>query len=160
MIYTSSVELCDVLLSSVRQHEHQAQTNIILCGLETHFTKTLLLLALAGGNYTQSPLSGSYLVTANMIIPNHSLRLWKQSLSWFAGLIGPDPLSLLAINQSGKIQRRNSLSCEPSQNSPTPTQSLWAYILSKALRSQGFVSAQQSQTWFFFYKSILALRLV
>lgn len=62
-----------------------------------------------------------------------------QSLGWFTGLIGPEPSpsSLLAINQSGELQRWNSLFCETSQNSEISR----AYVLSKAWRSQGLVSA-------------------
>lgn len=49
--------------------------------------------------------------TADMIIP-----IVLQSLGWFTGVIGPEPpSSLLAINQSGELQRWNSLFCEASK---------------------------------------------
>ena len=82
----------------------------------------------------KAPRQEAHSVAANVIIPNHSLRLLRtisELICW-------------AINQSGKLQRRNSLFCEPSRNSPTPTQSLRAYTPSRARRSQGFDSKHSS----------------
>lgn len=109
--------------SSVRQHEHQAQTNIILCGPETHFNKPVLLLAVAGGNYTQSPSSGSLFGNSKHDYPQSfppPLKTIYELICWVDWCWPP---SLLAINQSGEIQRRNSIFCEPSQTSLTPRQS-------------------------------------
>lgn len=95
----------------------------------------------------KAPRQDSCLVNGGYDYARHSLRRWKQFLSWFTGLIGPDPWVCWPLTNQGKLQRWNSLFCEPSPNSLTPTQSLRDYVQSKAWRSRGFVSAQQCQSW-------------
>lgn len=147
MIYTSSLELCDGLPSEVKPHEHQAGWYYSVWAWNTFWQA---FVTVGGGRLAithKAPRQDSCLVNGGYDYARHSLRRWKQFLSWFTGLIGPDPWVCWPLTNQGKLQRWNSLFCEPSPNSLTPTQSLRDYVQSKAWRSRGFVSAQQCQSW-------------